>query len=176
MQAALVFLALLSNKRKVISLALNIICVFLLHLSYPTISLTICLGRERTPVTMYFLCVAYIYLCVQDLQFIYIIPKSLSIIFIIVMLMLDHINIEFRSTSIHSVHSFYFDPLQSIQFGPLLTNSVHVGLFQSILVHFGPLVHFSPRQSTSVHQFTTVHFVLFDDALGGEVYVEKGAV
>ena len=137
MQAALIFLALLSNKRKVISLALNIICVFLLHLSYPTISLTICLGRERTPVTMYFLCVAYICLCVQDLQFIYIIPKSLSIIFIIVMLMLDQINIAFRSTSIHSVHSFYFDPLLSIrstfvhpiwstsdQFGPLQYTSI----------------------------------------------------
>ena len=112
---------------------------------------------------MYFLHVAYIYLCVQDLQFIYIIPKSLSIIFIIVMLMLDHINIAFRSIQFILVHFNSFSPFvlfwptlvhqiwsTSDQFGPHWSISIYfspfwsIGPFQSTLVHFGPSVHHSP--------------------------------
>ena len=119
--------------------------------------------RENSCKWLYFVFVPYTHLCVQDLQFIYIIPKNLSIVVIIVMLMLNHINIAFRFIQFFSVH---FNPFSS--FVLFQSTSVH-------LVHFCPsnLVHSRPLRSV---QFTSFHFVLFDDALGGEVYVKRGAV
>ena len=111
------------------------LCIFFTSFKLPHNFFDHLLGdRENSCKWLYFVFVAYIYLCVQDLQFIYIIPKNLSIVVIIVMLMLNHINIAFRSTSIHSVHSFYFDPLLSIRstfVHPIWSTLVHFDLFSS---------------------------------------------
>ena len=56
--------------------------------------------------------------------------------------LLSHINITFWSTLVHfrsiSIHFSLFVPLQSIMFGPIWSNSIH-------------LVHFSVIWSTSIH-------------------------
>ena len=72
------------------------------------------------------------------------------------MLLLNHINIAFQSTFVHSVYFGLFSLCRSI--------SIHLGLF----VYFGPFsrfrsisLHFGPFQCTSVHLVHSVHFVLF---------------
>ena len=64
-----------------------------------------------------------------------------------------------RSSLDNLVNSINFSPFQytSVQFCPLWTISVHIGLFrpiQSITIHFGPIhstsIHFGPRWSIFV--------------------------
>ena len=62
-----------------------------------------------------------------------------------------------QSIRFMSIHFSPSGPLLSIQFGPLLTNSVHIGLFQYILVYFGPflstLVHFKLFSSPNIGKY-----------------------
>ena len=121
--------------------------------------------------------------------YIYIIFKSWSAIFIVVMLLLSHISIKLWSIrsigntsicSVHLVYSVLFDPLRfnSIQFGSILSIFVPFGppwsySFYSIqLGLIGPFGLFGPLRftqsisilrsiwSTSVHFYTSVHFSL----------------
>ena len=65
---------------------------------------------------------------------IYIIFKTLSIVFIIVTLLLNYISLAFRSIPSNLVHLVHFGPIEST-----LVQLVHFGPIKSTLVH---LVHF----------------------------------
>ena len=109
------------------------------------------------------------------IHLIYIISKSLRVIFIIVTLLLSHISIGFwfiRSIAVH-FDSFKFISVYEVHCGPFVLfhhMSIHLVYFSlfgplqfirsihSTLIHLVYLVHFGPFVPLQYFQFISLHF------------------